>query len=291
MDKSLDRWLLLREPADAMARSERLTGAVIDVLAARRPDTLWALDLATGTGSNVRYLADRVRDRQSWLVVDRDQALLALVPSRTSTWAASRHYDARANERRCVIQGAGLDCRIETRRMDLGTLDTPDIFGGRHLVTASALLDLVSESWLRTLAGRCRVVGAAVLFALNYDGVSRCSPTEPEDDWIRQLLNRHQGRDKGLGGPAAGPNAAACTERCFADAGYEVQTARSDWRLGPAEAELQRLLIEGWATAAKEMAPDEISSIEGWRSRRLGHVAADRSHVAVGHLDLAAWPS
>ena len=168
-------------------------------------------------------------------------------------------------------------------------LDTPDIFAGRHLVTASALLDLVSEEWLRVLAARCRAVGAAALFAINYNGCSSCSPAEPEDDMIRDLLNRHQKRDKGLGGPAAGPDAAACAERCFAEVGYLVRRACSDWVLGSAERELQRRLIEGWAEAAAEMAPGDVSDIERWRTRRLGHVDADRSHVVVGHVDLAAW--
>ena len=53
---------------------------------------------------------------------------------------------------------------------------------------------------------------------------------------------------------------------------------------------MQRLLIEGWAEAAAEMAPDRASTTAGWRARRLTHVAAGRSRVVVGHDDLAAWP-
>jgi hypothetical protein len=49
---------------------------------------------------------------------------------------------------------------------NLGSLDDAGMFSRQHLVTASALLDLVSESWMKTLAARCRDAGAAVLFAL-----------------------------------------------------------------------------------------------------------------------------
>ncbi len=264
MDDSLAGWLRLREPADIAARSDGLTQQVAATVAARACDTVHVLDLATGTGSNVRYLTGRLPGQQSWLVVDHDPRLLQLAPAGTST------------------------CRVETKCLDLGAL-TPELFGGRHLVAGSALLDLVSEAWLRALAGHCRAVGAAALFALSYDGRSTCSPVEPEDDTIRELLNRHQGRDKGLGGPAAGPSGAACAERCFADAGYIVRTARSDWKIGSTERALQRHLIEGWAAAAKELAPGEISSIDSWLTRRLRHVEADRSRVVVGHVDVAAW--
>ena len=47
-------WLALREPADVAARSARLTRLVGEALQGRA--VLRALDLATGTGANVRYL-------------------------------------------------------------------------------------------------------------------------------------------------------------------------------------------------------------------------------------------
>jgi len=264
MDDSLLQWLRLREPADFAARSEALTRAIADTLPARRP--IDALDLATGTGSNIRYLAPRLPGPQRWLAVDRSALLLAQLRERT----------------------AHLPCDVETRQVDLGTLHHA-IFAGRRLVTASALLDLVSERWLRALAAYCRAEGAAALFTITYNGRSSCDPAEAEDDCVRDLLNRHQKRDQGLGGPAAGPEAVECAERCFAENGYRVQREPSDWRLGPAEAEMQRMLIDGWAKAAAEMAPDRTAAIESWRARRLAHVDGRRSRVIVGHDDLAAW--
>ena len=96
----------------------------------------------------------------------RDAALLGQRPVRTSSWGAARGFEVGRDVHGCVMRGERLECQVETRQLDLGTLDEVKIFAGRHLVTASALLDLASERWLRALAARCRAVGAAALFAI-----------------------------------------------------------------------------------------------------------------------------
>ena len=287
MDDALATWLRLREPADTAARSAELTHTISGALAGTT--TVHVLDLGTGTGANLRYLAARLPSPQRWLVVDQSASLLSRLPTLISSWGTDRGYEVRMEATGCTIRGAGLDCHVETRRQDLGALKTAELFTGRHLVTASALLDLASEPWLRGLAASCRTVGAAVLFAITYNGSSCCTPVEPEDDMIREVLNRHQQTDKGLGGPAAGPGAAECAARCFAEAGYRVRSAPSDWVLDPAEHHLQRRLIEGWAEAAIDMARGDTPTIESWLTRRLAHVDAKRSRLVVGHLDVAAW--
>ena len=287
MDEALSHWLRLREPADFAARSEALTRAIAGALAAGKPMCL--LDLGTGTGSNVRYLAERLPGSQRWLAVDRNEALLSELPGRMSSWGATRGYEVRTEGGRCIVRGAHLECDVETRQRNLGTLDDHQIFAGRHVVAASALLDLVSEPWLLALASHCRAEGALALFAITYNGRFACAPVEAEDEDVRDLMNRHQKTDKGLGGPAAGPDAAACAERCFVEAGYQVQREPSDWTLEPADAHVQKLLIEGWMQAATEMAPDRASTIARWGTRRLALVNAGRSRIIVGHDDLAAW--
>ncbi len=272
MDDALADWLALREPTDFASRSERLTRMIGERLAGRDP--LRVLDLATGTGSNLRYLVDRLpATRQEWLLVDRSARLLELVAHRTRQAGTGRHRQV----------------DIQTRQIDLDTLDDPELFAGRDLVTASALLDLVSDTWLRSLAARCRKVGAVVLFTITYDGRNVCTPAEPDDQLVLELFNRHQHRDKGLGGPAAGPGAADAAVRAFTDAGYHVETDTSDWNLSPSDADLQRELIAGWAFAATETDASRRETIEAWRTRRLDHVRAGRSAIVVGHRDIAAW--
>jgi SAM-dependent methyltransferase len=288
-DEALSHWLRVREPADIAARSEALTRGIAEATATGEP--LSVLDLGTGTGSNIRYLSERFVGPQRWLGVDRSAALLAALPERITSWAAASGYEASTDNGRCVVRGARFECEIETQQGDLGTLDDHRIFAGRQIVTASALLDLVSKSWLLALAAHCRVEGAVALFTITYNGRFVCTPSDAEDEEVRGLMNRHQKRDKGLGGPAAGPDAGAIAEQCFLQEGYRVCREPSDWELGPGDRDVQRLLINGWAEAATEMAPDRAPDIARWHARRLAHVEAGCSHIVVGHDDLAAWPA
>jgi SAM-dependent methyltransferase len=287
MDDALAAWLQLREEADHRSRSSALLSAVSSRLSKAEPTRV--LDLATGTGSNVRYLIPRLPGPQHWTVVDRSPTLLAHLVTRTLVWARARGHEAWTTPRGCAILGAGVDCRIDTRSQDLGTMEVAELLEGHHLVTGSALLDLVSELWLCALAARCRAAGASALFAITYDGRSTCEPPDREDERVRTLFNRHQARDKGLGGPAAGPEAAAAAAHAFEEAGFDVRTAKSDWAIGPEARDLQRALIDGWASAAAEEDPMLAAAIAAWRQRRLDHVAAGRSCLTVGHQDLAAW--
>ena len=255
-------WLALRQPADWRARSPLVSQAVADALK-HRP-LVRALDLAAGTGSNARFLAPLLAAPQQWLLVDRNPELLA-----------------RAR------QEARFD--VESRVVDLADLASlADLFAARDLVTASALLDLVSEPWLRSLCRMCRDRRAAVLFALTYDGRMACVPEDEEDAHIQTLINRHQRTDKGFG-PALGPAAAGLTAMLFAEAGYRIVRDRSDWVLDTDDAALQRALIAGWAAAAVDTAPAGAGDIEAWRRRRISHIEANRSRLIVGHEDLAAF--
>ena len=251
-------WLTLREPVDHASRALEVTDAAIAALRGSRQPRI--LDLAAGTGSNLRYLSSRV-GAADWLLVDHDRALLAQVPAASG---------------------------VETRCLDLASLDDRAIFDGRALVTASALLDLVSERWVLALAARCADAGAAVLFALNYDGRIECSPVDADDRLVVGLVNAHQRTDKGFG-LALGPEATTCAARSIESLGYHVLRGRSDWVLTPALHELQRQLIDGWAGAAAEVSPDMATRIGAWRARRVAHVDAQRSQITVGHEDLAAW--
>src|SRR5437764_950592 len=119
-------WLALREPVDHRSRSPRLAREIARRLMGRPP--LHVLDLGAGTGSNLRYLARYLLPIQHWRMVDRDRALLARV-RKPVTWAivASVHLQPR----------------------DLADLAAnADLFKAVSLVTASALLDLVSAAWI-----------------------------------------------------------------------------------------------------------------------------------------------
>lgn len=260
-------WLRLREPCDTRSRSAEFT-CVLCTLLPHRP--LHAMDLGTGTAANIRYLAPRLRGEQIWRAIDHDPVLIGQQPS--------------------MLQGPGFDCRLSAQRLDLAAELGALSFGDCQLVTASALLDLVSASWLQLLAERCAAAGAVVLFALNYDGRMECAPREPDDEWLCNLVNQHQGGDKGFG-PALGPQATRHACRVFEALGFETRTVDSDWVIEPQEHALQHELIDGWITAAREMAPDDAARISAWGLQRKAHLAAGTSCIRVGHQDFMAWPA
>ena len=202
-------WLALREPADHGARAERLVDIAAGAL--RGASTVTVVDLAAGTGSNLRYLSSRLPFAQRWRLVDGDEALLA----------------------EATHSGAPANVTVDVVSTDLAHIDEAlfESTGAPLLVTASALLDLTSPEWLDALASRCRAAHAVALFALTYDGRIACEPDDPIDELIRALVNRHQQRDKGFG-PAAGPDAAGAAAQAFERYGFTVHRAPSDWELG-----------------------------------------------------------
>ena len=133
-------WLALREAADVGARSSRLTRLV----AGRFPDdaVLHVLDVATGTGANMRYLAEHLPPQQSWVLVDRDSVLLSELSVCTHSWGAARGLTVTSEGDALLLSGERLMCRLATRRRDLGAViddRAADIFAGCAFVTASAL--------------------------------------------------------------------------------------------------------------------------------------------------------
>ena len=288
-------WLQQREPFDAIARdaaAQRLQ--LQDRLAALRPHPKapWrVIDLACGTGANLRWLASRLGGAQQWLVVDHDADLLACWPERLAAAGAAPVGSSAALDQILSFSGPGFDARIVRQQADLMTeLDTLP-WHAADLVTASALLDLVGSVWLHRLVAASAASGTALLMSLNVDGRHVWSIEDPMDATVCRLFGEHQQRDKGLG-PALGAAAVPALQHVLVAAGYRVFTAASDWLLdsheSPDASALQRALIDGMAAAACEQSPASAPSVRAWRQRR--HALAQESPLRVGHLDLLALP-
>lgn len=280
-----DAWLAQREPLDAASRDAALVGELLSA-APHRPTVV--TDLAAGTGSNLRYLAPRLGGEQHWRLMDHDDALLAAVPARLDAWAQSIGARSRHNGASSIVAGPSFECRVERVPMDLSEdLESLDI-ERKSLVTASALLDLVSASWLETLARLCARADASAFFALTYDGRIDFDPPHADDALVVELVNRHQRTDKGFG-PALGPAAAEHAADVFRRIGFDVTTARSDWQIGDRYCELRQMLLDDWASAAREVAPEQTKTIERWVARR-ARIAENGARLIVGHVDLLARP-
>lgn len=283
-------WLSLREPMDIDARPLVLVQRLAAHLPKDRP--LGIVDLGCGTGSNLRALAPALPAAQVWRMVDQDPLLLRELPHRMRPWAEGRGLLQRwedADESVLVLENeAGTRLRLELEVRDLsGTADSLD-FAGRDLVTASALMDLVSADWLEVLADTVTAAGAALYAALTYTGKVQWTPVDPMDEEVTALLNRHQRGDKGFG-PAVGPEAPQALANAFLNRGYTVTTEPSDWHAEPEAVRFQTHLIEDFAAAAAELTPpDHTAALNQWRQRRLQAVERGHSRVRVGHVDLLA---
>jgi SAM-dependent methyltransferase len=256
-------WLALREPADAEARASVL----VDELLSRLPSGAVTVvhDLGSGTGSMLRWLAPRLPTPQHWVLHDRDAELLdlALAPS-----------------------GGGTS--LETRRGDLTRL-APDELSDATLLTASALLDMMTAGELGRVVDLCARMGRPVLVALSVTGHVALAPEDPLDEGLRDAFNAHQRRDRGAGrllGPDAVTEAAALFDR----RGFDVRTEPSPWRLGRTHEALTRAWFEGWVAAACEQEPGLGAVVRPYVERRLAELDAGHLEVTVGHLDLLAVP-
>lgn len=266
MTESFDAgWLGLREPVDHRSRASELLAPLRAWWSEREASQV--LDLGSGTGSNLRYLAPRLPGAQRWTLVDHDEALLARVRAPDGV-------------------------SVRPLKHDLAGSRLPGM-GEADLVTASALLDLVSERWLAALVEACAATGCAALFALAYDGRIEWSDESAEhgtdDALVRDAVNAHQRRDKGFG-PALGPRAAELAERLFRERGYETRSSTSDWALGPGDAALAEMLVDGWARAAVEQCPKRADTLHEWTARRRSAVGGGSVTLRVGHRDVLALP-
>jgi hypothetical protein len=230
-------WLALREPADAAARAADLVEHL-----PRAGE--WVIhDLGAGTGAMGRWLAPLLDKPQHWVLHDRDADLLALASVPAAT--------------------------VETRLSDVAQLN----LGGATLVTASALLDLLTADDVEALVVACVDAGCPALLTLSVTGRVELTPADPLDGRVEAAFNAHQ-RRSGL----LGPDAAAVAADEFRRAGMEVIERPSPWRLGAAHAELIGAWFDGWLAAAREQDPELV-----YASRAL-------DALIVGHTDLLALP-
>jgi hypothetical protein len=76
----------------------------------------------------------------------------------------------------------------------------------------------------------------------------------------------------------------------FKAADYAVVHGRSDWRLLPRDHDIQRDTLAGWAGAAREIGAVSLPDAAAWLTRRRDLLAAGRSTITVGHVDIFARP-
>ncbi|MFF8102880.1 hypothetical protein ACF07S_24595 [Streptomyces sp. NPDC016640] len=261
------QWLQLREPADAAARSCDLLDPLRVRLAGppRRADGLVVHDIGCGTGSMGRWLAPHLDGAQHWVLHDRDPCLLHFAAVASPSSAAD-----------------GSHVTVETRRGDVARL-TPRSLAGASLVTASALLDVLTREEVGALVTACAGAGCPALLTLSVAGRVELDAPHPLDQEIAEAFNAHQRRDGLLG-----PDAAAFAAEAFAEHGATVRLNPSPWRLGFGQAALTEQWLRGWVGAAVEERPELAEHADRYLAERLEACGAGELRVVVHHSDLLA---
>jgi hypothetical protein len=262
-------WLELREAADAAARSRELVRQLRRRVTA---GAVWSIhDLACGSGAMGRWLAPLLPGPQRWVLHDRDAELLEL---------AAADVPGRAAD--------GAEVAVETRLSDVTRLDVDDL-AGATLVTASALLDLLTLDELTALIDACAGAARPALFSLSVTGRVQLLPADPLDNRIATAFDAHQRRDTARG-RLLGPDAVTAAVEGFRRLGAEVVVRPSPWRLGAADSGLAVEWLTGWVEAACEQDPALVPEADPYLRRRLREAAAGALAVTVGHADLLVLP-
>ncbi len=262
-------WLDLREPADAAARAAGLVTALERHLPTTGPRVIH--DLGGGTGAMGRWLAPRLSGRQHWVIHDRDRDLLV---------------SAAANPPGAAADGSAVT--LETRQSDITRLPAGEL-AQASLITASALLDLLTRDELAALVSAAGAAGRPMLLTLSVVGQVQMTPEDPLDGRLGAAFDAHQRRMTARG-RLLGPDAVPVAVEALRRLGSDVRVVASPWRLGPPQAELTAAWLAGWVQAAGEQERALAGEIGGYTRRRLAQARAGRLAVTVGHADLLALP-
>ncbi|MGC9670541.1 class I SAM-dependent methyltransferase [Planosporangium sp. 12N6] len=260
-------WLRLREPADAAARAADL----VEPLRRRFSggDRLVIHDLGSGTGSMARWLAPRLPGPQHWVLYDRDPDLLAHATAGPIGPAAD-----------------GAPVTVEARQRDITRLTLDDLHDA-SLITASALLDMLTADEVERVVAACVEAGCPALLTISVIGRVDLTPPDPLDAAVAAAFNAHQRRTTG-GRTLLGPAAVDACAEAFRRRGVGVAVRSSPWRLGADQADLTAEWFHGWLGAACEQQPELAGPAEAYAARRLAEAAAGRLGVVVDHHDLLA---
>jgi hypothetical protein len=262
-------WLALREPADAEAHACDLAEALERALPAGGSRVVH--DLGCGTGAMGRWLAPLLAGPQHWVLHDRDADLLALASADVPGPAAG-----------------GAPVTVEAKRADIARMQARDL-AGATLITASALLDLLTADELDRLAGLCAGAGCPILLTLSVTGSVEIAPAVPLDRRVAAAFDAHQRRTTERG-RLLGPDAVGFAAEAFRRLGAEVLVRPSPWRLGPAHSALAAEWFTGWVGAACQQEVDLTGQCEPYARRRLEQASAGELAVTVGHADLLVLP-
>ena len=268
-------WLALREPADAAARATELVEELRPRLA-QRPRHGRS---TTSAAAPARWPAGSPRGCPG--------PSTGCCTTGTPTCSRSPPRTPRATA------SDGAPVTVETRQRDITRLD-PEELAGASLVTASALLDMMTARRAAS-ASSPPVCGAGcpVLITLTVTGRVRAHAGRSLGPAVRDAFNAHQRRDLAGEGRRLGPDALDAAVDAFTAAGSRGRRCdRARGGSAPTQGALTAEWFTGWVAAAvRAAARAGATCARSYVRRRLAELADGRLSVTVHHEDLLARPT
>jgi hypothetical protein len=222
---------------------------------------LEVIDLGAGTGANQRWLAPRLPFPQRWIHLDHDPAISRSLPQPDDTMI--------------------IDSSVELLSRLLA-----DGSGDHHLVTCSALLDVLTTAQLDAVCEAVIDNQVPALFSLSVTGTQSVSPGNRHDQRLLDAFNDHQRR-----AGRAGPEAITLAGDALRAGGFTVRTQETPWQLSASgdSAFVAQLLRERLDAAVAQDTSLTVMA-EAWFELRRAQLELGALRIEVGHRDLLALP-
>lgn len=272
MEKFTIQWLDAREPEDLASRCKSIIRTIDRHFCGF--EQLNILDIGCGTGSTMRAVLPYLTSVQHWNFVDHNSELLDLARHRNTKFIDNTPHTMKFQQQN-LAENYDYICEK------------------KHIVTASALLDLVSKDWLHGLVGKLNECSCSFYGAHTVSGMIEIVPGNKMDDEIFAAFHLHHQTDKGFG-PALGQDANHCAKSAFENQGYVTHVSRYQWGTQNILTENRRDLypqfVTGIADAVMETGLVNIANLQEWQSDRLSSFLNGIGEIRVVQEDLLAIP-
>ena len=222
-------------------------------------------------------------------MVDLNPTLLKRARQRLVLWANGNGYTIEKDEPDYLLfTRRARRLSIQLRQGSFLKLDQILPLEAYHVVTASAVVDLLSRDMLDKLLRTLHQHQLAFYPTLNYQSM-RYLPAEPRDEAMIEAYERHMQREQDFG-RALGPSCTATLQQ-LAQKIYRQSPLQgpSPWELRPTDVAMHRHMLAFMEKSITEIAPK--LDVAGWADHKRQLLKAQELHLHVDHSDVFISPA
>lgn len=154
------------------------------------------------------------------------------------------------------------------------------------LLTNSALLDLFTESELRSLLLHIETHQVPMYSTLNYRGIT-FSPTDNSDGTFIKHFEQHMSRTLDRGNPLGAATCSTLERLINEHAGLKMIKADSDWTIPACDSEFIKMNLAFYETGIRQILTDKSqhASLDQWIKTKLMQLENQALVLIVHHRD------